>query len=131
MKLYAQLYIPQPDEELVIDILFVKDHASWGMFIKRSGKTLPIGFRCKRFPYAPNKYSLFEKYVWATYSALSSIGFSISNKRIHIRTPAPILGCVMNLYQAFPLKTRYSTRNGNYNSYCRILLLSPVPRYLL
>lgn len=70
MKLYAQLYILQPDEEFVIDILFVKDYASWGMFIKRSGKTLPIGFRCKRFPYAPNKYSLFEKYVWATYSAL-------------------------------------------------------------
>uniref|UniRef100_M3Z4H7 Reverse transcriptase domain-containing protein n=1 Tax=Mustela putorius furo TaxID=9669 RepID=M3Z4H7_MUSPF len=91
MLLHKNLFVPQDGGTIVIDILCHMNYICWGTYSKREGTLKPIGFACKCFPYSENKYSLFEKYVYAYFIAYTNLQFEIGDKHTIIRSPIQIL----------------------------------------
>lgn len=55
LKIYAQLFVPQPQHTIILDILFIVDHGTWGIYAKSEGYTRPVSFYRKCFPHSSNK----------------------------------------------------------------------------
>lgn len=112
ISLYSQLFVPQQGDTIVLDILFLNGYGSWGVYAKSTGVTRPVGFYCKRFPFSPNKYSLFEKYVWTLTVALQHFTFELHHRDILIRTPVPILDWIKmpdTTLQGLPMEPKVLT----------------------
>lgn len=101
VQTYTQLYVPQPGEEIIIDIIYANDFGNWGIYTKSNSQTKPVGFYSKRFPFSENKYSFFEKTVWTAYTAVQSLGFVLTNRVVTLRTQIPILDWVRTREEDF------------------------------
>lgn len=89
IKEYKELVYIQPTDTVIVEVLYSQGYGNWNIFAK-SDRILPIGFYCKRFPWSENKYSLFERTVWAVYEACRSVHSLLRNNETIVRTEMPI-----------------------------------------
>lgn len=89
IKEYKELVYIQPTDIVIIEVLYSQGYGNWNIFAK-SDRILPTGFYCKRFPWSENKYSLFERTVWAVYEACRSVHSLLRNNDTIVRTEMPI-----------------------------------------
>ncbi|XP_010610954.3 uncharacterized protein LOC104854215 [Fukomys damarensis] len=90
IKQYNHLGYIQEGEIIIVEVLYTNGYGNWNIFAK-GNRITPIGFYCKRFPWSENKYSLFERTIWATYEACKAIHSLIKNNETIIRTEMPIM----------------------------------------
>lgn len=88
---YNALGYIQPGDSIIIEVLYHKGYGNWNIFAKNRDRVTPIGFYCKKFPWSENKYSLFERTIWATYEATRSTQSLLKQNPVIIRTEIPII----------------------------------------
>lgn len=130
LKMYAQLFVPQPQDTIILDILFIADYGTWGVYAKSAGYTRPVSFHCKRFPYSSNRYALFEKTAWTVCEAFRNLTFTVKDHCVLIRTPILCWNGSkphLNSSTEFPWNLRYCIGNGFCNLSWKGLLCARVP----
>ncbi|XP_029424789.1 uncharacterized protein LOC115072250 [Nannospalax galili] len=88
---FRNLNFVQPDDTIIIDLLYMAGYGNWNIFAKRNSDLVPVGFYCKKFPWSEQKYSLFERQIWTAYEAIRTVQSLLRNNKVIIRTNLPII----------------------------------------